>query len=178
MFVATALLAACASPVVPPVGSAGSSVDAGHDPSGADAAATPHDGFHVAVRTDREHHVTGDEVTFTVETCNLGAPTMSEEGGPPFSFTIRDGDGQVVADDGHVISTLELRVVSWAAGECREATGSWDQHFWNRPADAPAEPPEDLGSPNRGEQVPAGQYRVSIGSRYGSASSEPFALEG
>ncbi len=155
--VATVLLAGCASPVVSATG--------------------PHDGFHVAVRTDRERYAAGDEVTFTVETCNLGAATRSEEGGPPFSFTIRDDDGQVVADDGHVISTLELRVVSWAAGECREATGSWDQHLWNRPADAPAEPPEVLGSPNRGGQVPPGPYRVTISSRYGSAESEPFALE-
>jgi hypothetical protein len=116
-------------------------------------------------------------VTFTVETCNVGAPTTTEEGGPAFGFTILDGDGRVVADTRHVVSTLELRVVSWAAEECRHATGNWDQHYWNRPEDAPTEPPEVLGFPNRGGRVPPGQYRVSISSPYGSATSEPFTLE-
>lgn len=181
MFVATAtaLLAACGSPVVSPAGSAENHVVAQQSPSDDEAAVTrPHADFQVTVRTDRERYVADDEVTFTVETCNLGAPTTTEEGGPPFGFVIRDADGRVVADNGHALSTLALRVVSWTAGECREATGSWDQHLWNRVEDAPAEPPEVLGLPNRGVKVPGGQYHVTISSLYGSATSEPFTLEG
>jgi hypothetical protein len=164
---------------VSPAGSAESQAVTQQGPSDDDAAATgPHDGFHVTVRPDRERYVADDEVRFTVETCNLGAPTTTEEGGPPFGFTIRDADGRIVADDSHVISTLALRGVSWTAGACREATASWDQHVWNRHEDVPAEPPEVWGLPTRGDQVPRGQYRVSISSRYGSATSEPFTLEG
>jgi hypothetical protein len=174
----SALLAACGGPVVSPAGSAESDAVTQQGSSDDDVAATgPHDGFHVTVRTDRERYVAGEEVTFTVETCNLGAPTTTEEGGPPFAFTIRDADGRVVADDRHVISTLALRGVSWTAGECRVVTGSWDQHFWNRLEDAPAEPPEVWGLPNRGDEVPGGQYQVSISSLYGGATSEPFTLE-
>jgi hypothetical protein len=131
----------------------------------------------VTFRTDRPRYPAGEEVTFTVETCNLGTPTTVKEGGPPFSFTIRDADGPVVADDSHAVSTLALRGVSWAAGECREATGSWDQHFWNRHEDAPAEPREVWGLPNRGDEVTRGQYQVSISSLYGSATSEGFTLD-
>jgi hypothetical protein len=163
---------------VSPAGSAES--DAIMQQSSADddvAARGPHDGFHVTVRTDRERYVAGEEVTFTVATCNRGAPTTTEEGGPPFAFTIRDADGRVVADDSHALSTLALREVSWTAGECRVVTGSWDQHLWNRLEDAPAEPPEVWGLPDRGDEVPGGQYQVSISSLYGSATSEPFTLE-
>jgi hypothetical protein len=67
--------------------------------------------------------------------------------------------------------------VSWTAGECRVATASWDQHFWNRLGDASAEPPGVWGLPNRGDEVPGGQHQGRISSLYGSATSEPFALE-
>jgi hypothetical protein len=175
---AAALLAACGSPVVSPADSAEGNAVTLQGPSDDEAAATgADDGFHVTVRTDRPRSVAGEEVTFTVETCNLGTPTTVEEGGPPFAFTIRDADGRVVADDSHVISTLALRGVSWLAGACREATGSWDQHFWNRHEDVPAAPPEVWGLPNRGDEVPGGQYHVSISSLYGSATSEGFTLD-
>jgi hypothetical protein len=175
---AAALLAACGSPVVSPADSAESNAVTLQGPSDDEAAASGvHDGFHETVRTDRPRYSAGEEVIFTVETCNLGTPTTVEEGGPPFSFTIRNAAGRVVADDGHVLSTLALRGVSWAAGECREATGSWDQHSWNRDEDAPAEPREVWGLPNRGDKVPSGQYHVSISSLYGSATSEVFTLD-
>jgi hypothetical protein len=175
---ASALLAACGNLAVSPADSAeGNAVTLQGPSDGAAAATGAHDGFHVTVRTGRARYQAGEEVTFTVETCNLGTPTTVEEGGPPFGFTIRDDAGRVVADDSHVLSTLALRGVSWAAGECREATGRWDQHYWNRHEDVPAEPPEVWGLPNRGNKVPGGQYHVSISSLYGSATSEGFTLD-
>jgi hypothetical protein len=106
---ASALLAACGSPVVSSADIAESTAVTLQGPSDDDDAAPGvHDGFHVTVRTDWPRYRASEEVTFTVETCNLGTPTTVEEGGPPFGFTIRDAAGRVVADDSHVLSALAL----------------------------------------------------------------------
>ncbi len=95
----------------------------------------------------------------------------------PYSFAIIDADGNVVADDSHAVRTMELRIVTWRTGQCRQGSGTWDQHYWNRPADEPSEPPDALGTPIRGDRVPPGRYRVRIDSPLGEATSEPFRIE-
>lgn len=133
----------------------------------------------MSVTTDREDYAEGETITFTVEICNQGPATTTEGGGGsdiPFSFSILDERGQVVADDTHAVRTMELRMVRWAPGQCREAQGTWDQHHWNRPRDQPSEPPEIHGTPQRGERVPAGAYRVRISTSLGSSTSAPFEV--
>lgn len=139
-----------------------------------------HDGFSVDVITGREDYAEGETVTFTVEICNQGPAITTEGGGGsdiPLSFSILDEQGRVVADDTHSFRTMELRMVRWAPGQCRDAQGTWDQHYWNRPRDRPSEPPEIHGTPQRGETVPAGAYRVRISTSLGSSTSAPFELQ-
>lgn len=139
-----------------------------------------HKQFSVTVNTDRDAYAADEPVTFTVEICNQGPPTTTEGGGGsdiPFSYQIVDEQDEVVADDSHAVHTMELRMVRWAQGQCRTAQRSWDQHYWNRPEDRPSEPPEIYGTPQRGELVPPGSYRVRINSSLGSATSAPFEIQ-
>lgn len=146
-------------------------------PAPADATRPHGDGFQVTVHTDRNRYTSGDEVTFTVAICNLGPPTTVEEGSDSFRFTVRNTTGQTVADDSHALYTGDLRRTQWQTGDCRTHTGSWDQHYWNRPDDEPTEEPDTFGLPTRGSEVPAGQYTIRISTYYGSATTDPFTLE-
>lgn len=83
----------------------------------------------------------------------------------------------VVVDDSHAIRTLELRMVKWTPGQCRTQRSSWDQHRWNPPEDQPSEPPELHGTPQRGDEVHAGEYRVRAVASQGTATSVPFELQ-
>lgn len=139
-----------------------------------------HSEFSVGVTTDRESYATGESVTFTVEICNRGPATTTEGYGGsdiPFSYQILDEQDEVVADDSHALRTTELRMVRWSEGRCRTAQASWDQHYWNRAEDRPSEPPEVHGTPQRGDLVPPGGYRIRVDSSHGRATSNPFELQ-
>lgn len=137
------------------------------------------DEFAVTVTAEQEAYAEGETVTFRVEVCNRGPATTTEGGGGseiPFSFQVLDGQDEVVADDSHVVRTLEIIIVRWSEGQCRTAQASWDQHYWNRAEDRPSEPPEVYGVPQRGDRVPPGDYRIRVTTSQGTATSEPFEL--
>ena len=153
-------------------------------PPAARANSTPpsprgHGDFSVSVAVGREDYGEGETISFTVEVCNQGSATTTEGWGGsdiPFSFSILDEQGQVVADDTHAVRTTELRIVPWGPGQCRDAQSTWDQQYWNRPEGRSSEPPEIHGTPRRGGTVPAGEYRIRISAALGTSTSVPFEI--
>lgn len=145
-----------------------------------DETADPTEPFTVTVSTDRAELVPGEELTFTVEVCNTGPATTTEGGGGseiPIRFTVEDAGGRVVADDSHRVVTLEVIYVPWETGQCRQARGRWDGHYWNRPEDQPTEPPDVAGRPVVGDPVPAGEYLIRVAAgRLGTATTEPIRV--
>lgn len=185
LLLTTAVLTSCAG-----TGLGGSAGDPGAmSPTATPTAATSvpaseapveHDEFAVTVTTEQEAYADGETVTFRVEVCNRGPATTTEGGGGsdiPIWFQILDGQGEVVADDSHAVRTLEIKFVRWSEGQCRTAQASWDQHYWNRAEDRPSEPPEIYGTPQRGDLVPPGDYRIRVTTPQGTATSAPFELQ-
>ena len=183
VLLAVAVLASCGADNAR-IGSAHETRPAPPTSSAASATSTPtspraHEDFSVSVTAGRADYNEGETISFTVGICNQGPATTTEGWGGsdiPFSFSVLDEEGLVVADDTHAIRTTELRMVPWAPGQCRDTTSTWDQYHWNRPEDRAPEPPEIHGTPLRGGTVPAGEYRVRVSAPLGTSTSAPFEI--